>query len=179
MEEIWKQSQFDSRLEVSNLGRLRAKETQYILSTDINNNGYEFIKFRGKHFTIHRLVAREFCDGYKEGLVVNHIDANRLNNVYANLEWMTTKDNIHDMVKRGTLDTETARKHLKLEKEVIQMTLDGKEVATYSSLKEAGEHSKAHPSKISACAHGKRNTAAGYKWKFKNPHDLETFVTKK
>lgn len=46
-----------------------------------------------KFINIHRLVAIHFCEGFKEGLVVNHKDGNTLNNHYSNLEWVTQKQN--------------------------------------------------------------------------------------
>lgn len=45
--------------------------------------------------SIHRLVAEYFVDGYFDGAVVNHIDGNNRNNSADNLEWVTTKTNIH------------------------------------------------------------------------------------
>ena len=45
--------------------------------------------------SIHRLVAEHFVEGYFEGAVVNHIDGNNRNNNADNLEWVTTKENIH------------------------------------------------------------------------------------
>ena len=45
--------------------------------------------------SIHRLVAEHFVDGYFDGAVVNHIDGNNRNNRADNLEWVTTKVNIH------------------------------------------------------------------------------------
>lgn len=45
--------------------------------------------------SIHRLVAEYFVDGYFDGAVVNHIDGNNRNNRADNLEWVTTKVNIH------------------------------------------------------------------------------------
>jgi hypothetical protein len=46
-----------------------------------------------KTFKIHRLVAWEFVEGYAPGLVVNHIDANKLHNYACNLEWCTLSEN--------------------------------------------------------------------------------------
>lgn len=49
-----------------------------------------------KFFTIHRLVALHFCDGWFEGAVVNHIDGDKTNNNSYNLEWVTiAENNIH------------------------------------------------------------------------------------
>ena len=50
----------------------------------------------GKESTllVSRLVALTWCDGYEEGLTVNHIDGNPENNASNNLEWVSLKDNI-------------------------------------------------------------------------------------
>lgn len=56
------------------------------------------------NYSIHRLVAKYFVDGYKEGLVVNHIDGNTLNNNANNLEWTTQQDNIIKGYETSGLD---------------------------------------------------------------------------
>ncbi len=44
---------------------------------------------------VHRLVAFTWKNrSYKEGLVVNHIDKNTLNNCYKNLEWVSSQYNV-------------------------------------------------------------------------------------
>lgn len=50
---------------------------------------------------VHRIVAKYFVDGWFDGAVVNHIDGNKHNNNYENLEWITQKDNIIDQNKRN------------------------------------------------------------------------------
>lgn len=63
------------------------------------HNGYIYFKtaIKGQpvRYSMHRLVGKYFCEGYKEGLVVNHIDGNGLNNYYKNLEWVTQKENVN------------------------------------------------------------------------------------
>lgn len=54
-----------------------------------------------KKHQLHRLVAWAFCDGYKEGLVVNHLDSTPANNHYSNLEWTTHAGNSRHMVDTG------------------------------------------------------------------------------
>lgn len=48
-----------------------------------------------KHCLIHRLVALHFVDGWFEGAVAGHKDANINNNHYTNLKWITQEENIH------------------------------------------------------------------------------------
>ena len=96
MLEIWKPIPgFESYGKVSNLGRVVSAAGKQ-RKTFVSKNGYERIGFNGgKHtITVHKLVAIAFCDGYKDGLCVNHKDGNKLNNVDSNLEWVTHSQNI-------------------------------------------------------------------------------------
>ena len=72
----------------------------------INNCGYERVRIkydRYKEKLVHRLVAESFVENphpikYK---IVNHIDGNKLNNHYTNLEWCNNKMNMQHAVKLG------------------------------------------------------------------------------
>lgn len=98
--EIWKDiNNFEHLYQVSNLGNVRNKITQNILTGDINSAGYRRVilydksrKLRVRWF-IHRLVAIYFCDGFMPDLVVNHKDGNKLNNRADNLEFVTRSEN--------------------------------------------------------------------------------------
>lgn len=52
-------------------------------------------------FTVHRLVARAFVAGYREGLHVNHKDLNPTNNHHSNLEWVTPLENVRHATANG------------------------------------------------------------------------------
>jgi hypothetical protein len=56
-------------------------------------HGYLEVKFVHQRktfkFLVHRLVATAFVDGAGDGMVVNHMDGNKLNNAPENLEWVT------------------------------------------------------------------------------------------
>ena len=43
----------------------------------------------------HRMVAEIYCSGYFEGAHVDHIDNNKTNNHYTNLQWCTKEYNHH------------------------------------------------------------------------------------
>lgn len=47
-----------------------------------------------RKYQVHRLVGALFVKGYKPELQVNHIDGNKLNNYWYNLEWVTVSENI-------------------------------------------------------------------------------------
>jgi hypothetical protein len=114
--------QINDKGDVLALESIRFKNRVYkekILKGVVNNLGYKCYDLYkdGKRMNVkaHHLVAKKFVDGYKEGLIVNHKDGNKLNNHFSNLEWVTHKENsIHSFkyrlnVKKGkdVIDLET------------------------------------------------------------------------
>ena len=95
--EIWKDIiGYEGFYQISSYGNVRNTKTGQTLTGDVNNIGYRRVFLYApvrKRFFVHRLVAEHFCDGYAEGLVVNHIDGNKMNNNYQNLEWVTRSEN--------------------------------------------------------------------------------------
>ena len=78
--------------------------------TPYKRDGYLRVRFRkdDKCFdqAIHRLIAKEFVNGYFDGAVVNHINGIKDDNRPCNLEWTTQKRNaqlaLHKPVKLTT-----------------------------------------------------------------------------
>ena len=82
-----------------------------------NNSGYRCVQLKssGDSFvmTVHRLVALAFCDQTdSENKTVDHIDGDKLNNHYTNLEWVTQEENLRRaqvmQEKMRRADTENA-----------------------------------------------------------------------
>lgn len=85
---------------ISNYGRIYSNITHKYQSETIDSKGYVLVMLcrnamKGCNFKVHRLVAWEFCnDQYRDGYQVNHLDSDRTNNFYKNLEWVSVRDNV-------------------------------------------------------------------------------------
>lgn len=91
-----------------------------------------------KAYTIHRLVAHEFVSGFREDLVVNHIDGDTSNNHYLNLEWCTISQNTKHAMLMGTL-TGSNRTMTEDEAKLVCLTLNkykGDAAKTLAELKD-------------------------------------------
>ena len=87
---------YEGYYQISSFGQVKNIQTNKLLKGDINNAGYKRVVLYTptKHrYFIHQLVAKIFCEGWQNGLVVNHIDGNKQNNNKNNLEWVTRSHN--------------------------------------------------------------------------------------
>lgn len=105
MEEIWKDIEEYPNYQVSNFGNIKNKKTNRLLKSKLGRDGrylsvYLCNNEKENTQRVHRLVAEAFL-GKQPGLMVNHIDGNKLNNRVENLEWCTAKDNNLHAIKNG------------------------------------------------------------------------------
>lgn len=119
---------YEGLYEASNLGRIRTNANKVTSSARfpvrhwkqrIMKQKYQKRRSNGKKnarvclwkdgkektFLVSRLIAMAWCDGYAEGLTVNHIDGNPENNNASNLEWVTMSDNIRKGFEDGLFST--------------------------------------------------------------------------
>lgn len=159
--EEWKSiNETNGRYEISNYGRARNTKTGFILKPHDNGKGYKNFMFyvgdnKFKHLYIHRLVAQYFIDNPNKYKEVNHIDENKANNSYLNLEWCTRQYN-------NTYGRLTQRKM----KRVSQYTLDGKYLKTYDSIMDVANEINITINHIGSVCQGKRKSCGGYTWKY-------------
>lgn len=98
-EEEWKEiNNYEGLYAVSNYGRLKrigltVNGTKLRILKGTLSAGYNSIHLykegKYKHKYVHSLVMEHFVGKRPEGLVVNHIDGNKLNNHVSNLEYVT------------------------------------------------------------------------------------------
>lgn len=92
--------------EVSNHGRVRRLKTGCIIKGG-QKGGYRIFYSRYMNVkyrcTVHRLVCKYFIDNPNNYDCINHIDCNRDNNHYTNLEWCTKQMNTDHAVNLGRI----------------------------------------------------------------------------
>lgn len=117
MEEIWKDVKgFEGHYQVSNLGQVKSIpkfrkngkgggfiQKGRIIKTRMDRDGYHELGLHKENKTyfrkLHRLVANEFIDNPLNLPEVNHIDLNKSNNNYSNLEWIDHLNNVRHYFK--------------------------------------------------------------------------------
>lgn len=121
-EEIWKDViGWEDFYKVSSFGRIFSKRKNSYIKLNINKGGYYFFMAKNglvvKNLVVHRQVALSFltepdkelsekCLTEHHGKVlVNHIDTDKLNNHYLNLEWCDGKQNMQHAHDNGCFNT--------------------------------------------------------------------------
>lgn len=136
---------YEGLYQVSNLGRVKSfrgstkfgKPKEFILKPYLNNSGYcvvtLYIDSCKKHkFQVHRLVAEMFINNPQGLPCVNHKDEDKTNNCVSNLEWCTYQyNNNYGTARVRAVDT--------ISKPIEQMTLEGKTIAKYRSMRIASD----------------------------------------
>ena len=171
--EKWKPFPDDEILEnqygVSNYGRIISIKTGNIVHLQ-QKMGYIYfyacVEKTTKSFRVHRLVAKAFVENKDpdNNTVVNHLDGDKLNNNYKNLEWTTVGGNNQHAADNKLTKTTTRR--------------IGKYVGTtlmeeYDTLTAASKANNIHMSRIVEACKGRREEVNGFTFKYldNNPNE--------
>jgi hypothetical protein len=144
-DEAWKEITYtDLKYEISNYGRVKSyckgrSSGKLLNPSKIGGFSVVSLKSNGKskHYLVHKLVAEAFV--LKESddqTVVIHLDWNKQNNHFANLEWATKKVSYARMHKR------LREERLKKGKVITYSKLKADEVALIKSMLERGIRQK-------------------------------------
>ena len=127
-----------------------------------HHNGYLRVQlYQGKKPIkkfVHRIVAETFL-GHQEGLQVNHIDGNKLNNSTDNLEWVTPSRNINHAIENGLKDFKS------ISTPVVATCIKTGQTIYFESMKKAEQDLGVHSANIRKVIMGTRTHTGGYIWK--------------
>lgn len=178
-EEVWKAIPNQPNYLVSNFGRVKSlkrkiwngscyffkKERILIGSTD--KDGYKCVTINRHSYKVHRLVAKLFVFNPHPNKweLVNHIDENKSNNYYKNLEWCNhSYNNTYNGNMLKKLHTKYLNKSECAPKKVGQYIGD-KCIAVYNSLMDVERELGFRHQNISTAAR-RGKLAYNYKWRY-------------
>lgn len=120
----------DTKYLVGENGEVYSEKTKKFIKPFFHKKtGYFYINLGAKfRESIHRLVARVYLGEDNLSLDVNHIDGNKLNNNYVNLEWCTRSKNCQHSYDTGLskkrfghTDSQGSKNHLaKVNEELVK-----------------------------------------------------------
>ena len=151
-----------NKYEISNKGKVRNKKKGTIRIQDTKSGYCKLNFYRNKKlytYTIHRKVAKLFIKNNDpiNNTWVNHIDGNKQNNNYKNLEWTTSPGNAQHAVDTGL--QKITKCH------VIQFDVDGSKIREFESQTVAAKETGIDRRLINRVCNGNRKTAGGFIWK--------------
>jgi len=174
MKEIWKNIYgYDGLYQISNYGKVKSLKygKEQILKPRKDKYGYLRVGLckdgKVKNCQIHRLVGNAFIPNDDLSKTqINHIDEDKENNNVNNLEWCDCTYNINygtrnEKVSKAKINGKTA-------KQVQQYSLDGNFIQSFQSTQEIQRELGFANCHICECCNGKRKTAYGFIWKYKN-----------
>lgn len=175
--EIWKEvADFPEKYEISSLGRIKNKITNYIYkNTNKNGDYFRFClydKNKKRTCLIHREVAKAFIPNPNNLPCVNHKDLNKQNNNVENLEWCTVAYNTKHAIFNGVdvmkgFNGYNKNKFFKKYGNLYQYDKNMQLVNIYENLNDAYEKTGICKRNILQCINHQegRKQAGGYIWR--------------
>ena len=95
--------------EYGTIYKIHGRSKNIVMQPKLDKDGYLNIGLRNDkgrfHRRVHQLVAKSFINNPKNYEVVNHIDGNKTNNHFTNLEWCTVAYNTRYSYEKGMVCT--------------------------------------------------------------------------
>lgn len=178
MDEIWRDIKgYEGLYQVSSLGKVKSLfRYKKVLKPLKVGAGYFQVQLcrrkKAKAYLIHRLVANHFIDNTENKLHVNHIDGDKANNSVHNLEWTTPSENekhSYQVLRKRPNKSRSGKygKECYNAIAVNQLSISGEIINTYESSGMAERVSGIRHGNIWAVLKGRRHTAGGFKWEYK------------
>jgi hypothetical protein len=120
---------------------------------------------------VHVLVANAWIPNPRKFPVVNHIDGNKNNSSVSNLERVTVNGNV-----RHSIDV---LKNKGYSRPVYQLTLDGKIIQKFESIKNASDEIGVNAGAISEVCSGVRRKAGGFLWTYQEDYTFDVKIRKR
>jgi len=171
--EVWKDIPECKGYQASNKGKIKSLarsvwggkgyyiKPEKILKPSIDKKGYEYINLciNGKvqRDMVHRYIAKTFIPNPNNYPIINHKDENKTNNCVDNLEWCTYEYNNNYGTHKGIN-----------KKKIIQLSKNDEKIKQWDSIQEASELLNIPRNNIYCVLCGKRKSAGGYHWKYKD-----------
>lgn len=146
---------------ITESGIVISKKLNRPRKTFVTPYGYEVVGYthpqKGtQNFLVHRLVAKYFIREIPDGMFVNHIDGNKLNNHVSNLEIVTPKENTQHAFKIGLMSGQPGESNSMSKLSDEQATNLIYDLLAGMSNGEAGEKYDLHPRYVSLIRHKRR-----------------------
>ena len=146
---------------ITSCGKVWSYRRQKFLTPISDKDGYLYVNLykekRMKPFRIHRLVSEAYIPNPENYPMINHKDENPSNNCLQNLEWCDAKYN-------NNYGTRIERAANSKKIPILQYDLNGNFIREWPSASDVGGEVE---SLICRCLKGRRKTAYGYIWKYK------------
>lgn len=170
MNEIWRNIEGYPNYMVSNLGRVKSLNynrtgEEKIMKGSKNNRGYLYVQLykegKQKNYLIHRLVASAFIPNPDNLSEINHINEDKTNNQFTNLEWCNRIYNLN----YGTHNERMAKSK---SIPILQFSKTDEFIKKWDSVSEASRVLGINQGDISSCLKGKYKSAGNYVWIYAN-----------
>ena len=148
--------------QIDEYGVIKALKTGREIANRLDKDGYKVVNLRStkkrqQTFKVHRLVAYAYCenDDVELKTQVNHIDENKQNNYFKNLEWCTCSKNINHGMR-------TIKAMKPRGKTIIVKNISTNDVVKFNSIAEASRFLNICQEDLNRVLKGERKTTGNY-----------------